>query len=81
MASVQIRFFGPASELAGRTSERIEIAENETVGMLAGKLADRYEKLGKLLGVRLAVNRAYVPMDHVLTDGDEVAVIPPVSGG
>ena len=46
-----------------------------------GEFAERWPKLGQALGVRLAVNRKYVAMDYVLLEGDEVAVIPPVSGG
>ena len=37
-----------------------------------------FEGAGRLV---VAVNGEYVPMDHVLADGDEVALIPPVSGG
>ena len=48
---------------------------------LAGRIAADYPPLGAAVGVRLAVNHKYVPLNHVLCDGDEVAVIPPVSGG
>ena len=81
MAQVHIKFFGPARDIVGASAIQQEIFPNETVGMLAGKLADTYPKLGQSLGLRLAVNRSYVPLSHPLADGDEVAVIPPVSGG
>ena len=45
-------------------------------------LSQRNPKLAGLLGVsRLAVNCEYVPLGHRLQDGDEVVVLPPVSGG
>ncbi len=81
MPQVTVFFFGPAKDLVGAESVRLDISNAETVGMLAGRLAESYPRLGRTLGARLAVNRAYVALDHVLADGDEVAVIPPVSGG
>ncbi len=57
------------------------VDDGATVGEAAAILSEKYPRLGSSLGVRLAVNRTYVALDHVLADGDEVAVIPPVSGG
>ena len=81
MATITIRFFGPAIELAGKESIPLDVEAGATVGQLAGRLAEMFPRLGKALGVRLAVNRAYVALDHVIREGDEIAVIPPVSGG
>lgn len=81
MSEVTVNFFGPARDLSKQTQVSFEIGEGETVGVLAGRLAEQYPALGAALGLRLAVNCGYVALDHVLRDGDEVAVIPPVSGG
>jgi molybdopterin synthase catalytic subunit/molybdopterin converting factor small subunit len=81
MAKVTVKFLGPARTLTGEPSAQFDLAAGETVGALAGRLAEKYPSLGAAIGVRLAVNRHYVPLDHALADGDEVAVIPPVSGG
>jgi len=81
MPEIIVRFFGPAHELAGIEQISLDVNEGETLGGLAGVLAERYPTLGAALGVRLAVNRQYVALDRVLSEGDEVAVIPPVSGG
>ncbi|NUQ00583.1 MAG: MoaD/ThiS family protein [Armatimonadetes bacterium] len=41
-----------------------------------------FARAREIMGLRgLAVNREYVGLDHLLQDGDELAVIPPVSGG
>ena len=81
MVEIVVKFFGPAREMAGVGEVSLEVKEGETLGGLAGVLAERYPALGSALGLRLAVNRAYVALDRVLCAGDEVAVIPPVSGG
>lgn len=81
MASIIVKFFGPARDRAETEQIWLEITEGETVGSIAGKIAERFPKLGQSLGIRLAVNQAFVPLNQVINDGDEIAVIPPVSGG
>lgn len=78
---IHIRFFGPAREWAGADDTQIEIVANTTLGAVAGMLAERFPNLATIGGVRLAVNQAFVPLATVIKPGDEVAVIPPVSGG
>lgn len=79
--NITVRFFGPAVDLTGEHSMSLTLKQGDTVGNLAGVMAERYPKLGAAVGVRLAVNHRFVALSHALVDGDEVAVIPPVSGG
>ncbi len=72
---VTVRLFAGLRELAGRSS--IELEDVATVADVWTRLELGDEPGGLLY----AVNRAYVESDHGLTDGDEVALIPPVSGG
>lgn len=81
MPRVEIKFFGPARDLAGQASWSLDVKDGETLGGIAGLIAEAHPELGKALGVRLAINRAYAPLDAKVSDGDEIAVIPPVSGG
>ena len=81
MPTITIKFYGPARDVAGGPSMPLDIEDGQTVEDVARQLGERFPRLRDAVGVRLAVNRAYVPMDHALADGDEVAVIPPVSGG
>ncbi|MFQ5422971.1 MAG: molybdenum cofactor biosynthesis protein MoaE [Phycisphaerae bacterium] len=81
MPTIVVRFYGPARDLVGEPSITLDIANGETVAAVAQRLEKRYPHFREARGIRLAVNRAYVPTDHCLVDGDEVAVIPPVSGG
>ena len=62
--------------------ERAGVAERELDGV--ARVADVWPALGlgdEPPGLVYAVNKRYVERDHELADGDEVAVIPPVSGG
>jgi molybdopterin synthase catalytic subunit len=81
MPTITIKFFGPAKELAGTDATSLDVPSAFTVGAVAGRLVEMYPRLGKAMGIRLAVNRSYVALDHALKEGDEIAVIPPVSGG
>ena len=80
--AVSVRLFAAARELAGMDECRLEIPD----GAKAGYVLDHLESLAPRFRdwrpvIRLAVNREYVDLAHPLQDGDEVAVIPPVSGG
>jgi molybdopterin converting factor subunit 1 len=80
---VQVRLFAMLRERAGRESVAVELTDGATV-------QDALETVGKEQGldeliermpVLAAVNREYVPEERVLKEGDELALIPPVSGG
>jgi MoaE-MoaD fusion protein len=74
---VAIRLFAGLRERAGTRSVEIELREGATVADVWPALALGDEPPGLLY----ALNRAYVDRAVVLSEGDEVALIPPVSGG
>jgi molybdenum cofactor biosynthesis protein MoaC/molybdopterin converting factor subunit 1 len=81
--TIQVRLFAMLRERAGRDSFELELPEGATVGD-AMALLGREPGLSELLGrlpVRAARNREYVDDDEALEPGDELALIPPVSGG
>lgn len=79
---VDIRYFAIIREIVGRPSERREVPTGGTVGSLLEALAEEYPRLARVKPVTmLMVNQSYVSADHPLQEGDEVAFIPPVSGG
>jgi molybdopterin converting factor subunit 1 len=81
---LQVRLFAVLRERAGRDSLEIELAEGATVADALRALAASSEPLGAALEampVVMAVNRSYVGEDTTLSTGDELALIPPVSGG
>jgi MoaE-MoaD fusion protein len=80
---VEVLFFAVLRERAGRERETVELPPGATVAALLDDLGARHPSLPPLQGptVQVAVNRQVVPRTHVLAPGDEVALIPPVSGG
>jgi len=79
---VEVRLFAIAKELAGGPTVAVELAEGASVGDLRRALGEAVPGLGDMLGgMRLAVGQEYVGDDVVIRDRDEVALIPPVSGG
>jgi molybdopterin synthase catalytic subunit len=74
---VSVRLFAALRERAASGSVDVELAEGATVGDVWAPLGLGDEPPGLLY----AVNRAYADRGVLLSEGDEVAVIPPVSGG
>ncbi|HEV7665676.1 MAG TPA: molybdopterin converting factor subunit 1 [Chloroflexota bacterium] len=78
--SVQIRLFASYREAAGTRSLEAPVSQGATVADLVELLAERIPALRTAPGL-IAVNYTYVQPDFELHQGDEVAFIPPVSGG
>jgi MoaE-MoaD fusion protein len=82
--AVEVRLFAMLRERAGRSELQLRLAPGSTVADALARLGGQEPRLGELLGrlpVTTAVNREYVPAATVLESGDELALIPPVSGG
>ncbi len=74
--------FATLPDVLGGRSLLVDLPEGATVHDLLQHLANEHPALNKWLSVtRVAVNQEYVDADALLHDGDEVALIPPVSGG
>jgi MoaE-MoaD fusion protein len=74
---VTVRLFAMLRERAGAREVTLELPEG-------ARVSDALAELGSIaegLPLVMAVNREYAPEDHVLDEGDELALIPPVSGG
>jgi molybdopterin synthase catalytic subunit len=79
---VKVKFFAMLRERAGTGEAMIDIEEGATIGDLWDALKKNYPKLAPVnMRLLYAVNRNYVKADHALLENDEVAFIPPVSGG
>jgi molybdopterin converting factor subunit 1 len=80
---VRIRLFAILRERAGRDAVELRLSSGATVAD-ALKALSELEPLGELLArlpIRMAVNRDYATPETTLGPGDELALIPPVSGG
>jgi molybdopterin synthase catalytic subunit len=79
---VSLRYFAGHRDITGRAEEQVELPEGATVAQLWDVLVGRYPRLAGFTGRMLyAVNQEYATPASGLRDGDEVAFIPPVSGG
>ena len=79
---VKVQYLGMLRELAARESEIVEARSEITLGELYLALQRRIPQLGEFhQAIALAVNYEYCGRERVLREGDEVALIPPVSGG
>lgn len=80
MRQLQLKTFGIAREILG--AREVSLKSNaETVGMLRTELIHTYPSLGGLGSIMIAVNRQYAQDDNAISPDDEIAILPPVSGG
>jgi molybdopterin converting factor subunit 1 len=79
---VRVRLFASLRESVGRERLELELPDGASVEEAWRSLASRHPALEVLRpSLAAAVNRSYAGFDAPLADGDEVAFIPPVSGG
>lgn len=82
MIRIDVRLFAILRERAGVSQLPLDLPDGATVAIAAAALLEALPVLRNDLRVAAyAVNRAYAGPDAVLEAGDELAVIPPVSGG
>ena len=80
--TVSVLFFGMAHDLTGVAQQQVEIPEGGCLGDLWEKCVVSYPRLMEIAGsMVIAVNQEVFDSSHPLRDGDEVAFLPPVSGG
>ena len=79
---IRLRFFASLRERVQRSEATWSLGAGATVGDLWTSVCTVHPQLEELTpSVSFAVNHEYVGRDHPLADDDEVALIPPVSGG
>jgi molybdopterin synthase catalytic subunit len=80
--TVRVRLFAILRDRARTSEVMLELPSGARVSDASVKLGQKFPDLPALLTrVAFAVNQQYVPAETELKDGDELAVIPPVSGG
>jgi molybdopterin synthase catalytic subunit len=78
--NVRVISFGILKDWLGAAEATVELPENATVAELLAHLSARWPSVF-LRGIAVSVNAEYAAQDHVLSEGDEVGLLPPVSGG
>ena len=80
--TVHVRMFAVLRDRAGVSEAKIEMAKGATVAQAVDAIKDAFPSLSdQLKQIAVAVNREYVQLETLLHDNDELALIPPVSGG
>jgi MoaE-MoaD fusion protein len=79
---VKVLFFGQLKDITGAAEDALEVSEGATLGGVFQHYAEIHPRLEQLRGsVVLARNHEFSPASTPVQDGDEVAFLPPVSGG
>ncbi len=73
--------FGIAKEILGGSTVHLEVIDGCTVHQLKRSLEEEFPRLKELSSFLIAVNNRYALPEEQLSQKDEIAVIPPVSGG
>lgn len=76
-----IKAFGITKDIVGQREVVFEAGTGNTVADLRKRLAEQYPALKGLRSLFIAVNQAYAADATELNENDEIALIPPVSGG
>src|SRR5690349_10879335 len=79
---ISVLYFAVFRERIGTDGEPLELPAGASVADAIAALASRHAAIGALRGkFRVAVNQDFADDTHVLAEGDELALIPPVAGG
>jgi molybdopterin synthase catalytic subunit len=77
-----VLYFASAKDATGVRTETFELSKGTTIRDLLSKVSSSHPKIINLLNtVQVSVNYRVVDMDAILKENDEVALLPPISGG
>ncbi|MBK8503699.1 MAG: molybdopterin converting factor subunit 1 [Saprospiraceae bacterium] len=78
---IKILAFGIAKDILGARTMELDMAESTSVALLKAHLIEQHPQFSKLRSLALAINQEYVDDNQIISENDEVVIIPPVSGG
>lgn len=78
---ITIKYFAGLRDITGKEFEKIDVREKMKIGELLALLSQKYPEIKKSGDIVVARNREYVDENEEIEDGDEIALLPPVSGG
>ena len=79
--TINILAFGIVKEIVSSSRKALELGDSTTVARLKNMLETAYPEMKQLKSYMVAGNDDYAEDDLILSANDEVAIIPPVSGG
>jgi molybdopterin converting factor subunit 1 len=81
---VTVKYFANLKQMAGKDEDQFDINEGTTLEQLSDFIEQSVPQLGNMVRdkkVMISLNYDVVPLDTVVKDGDEIALLPPFSGG
>lgn len=79
---IRLKFFASYREVIGKKEMELDLKEGKRLADLLQHLYKKYPRLEAFKeGIICSINKEYAPLDAKLKEGDEVALLPPVSGG
>ena len=81
---VTVKYFANLKQMAGKDEDQFDVSEGTTLEQLSELIGQSVPQLGKMVRekkVMISLNYDMVPLDTVVKDGDEIALLPPFSGG
>ena len=79
---IKVKLFAALAEVVGHRELELEVESGTTAGELLDSLVAEHSKLARYLDViQVAINQEFAERNSQITEDDEVALLPPVSGG
>src|ERR1700751_6108491 len=79
---IRVLFFGALKELVGRSNENVDLPDGARVNDLLSRYGNQFPRFAAMRqSLAVSVNQEYSRADRALLEGDEVGLLPPVSGG
>jgi molybdopterin converting factor subunit 1 len=79
---VRVLLFGQLKDIVGRQEESLDLEPGARLASVMAHYAERYPNFqGLTHSIACSINQEYAPATAVLKEGDEVGLLPPVSGG
>lgn len=79
---IQVLFFGQLKDIIGRATDELDLSPGSSVGTVFDHYASQYPRLREMsASIAIAQNHEFSQRDSALSEGDEIALMPPVSGG
>lgn len=79
---LKVLFFGQLKDIAGRSEDALEVPEGSRIDHVFEHYATAFPRMRELAGsIVVACNQRFTPVSHAVEEGDEIAFLPPVSGG
>jgi MoaE-MoaD fusion protein len=80
--TVKVLFFGLLKDVTGRSEDRLDLADGSHLDGVFRHYAEMFPKLGEMArSIVMARNHEFADLSSPVADGDEIAFLPPVSGG